>query len=45
VVVVCSEHRLGDVLLVHQHLMVAAAEIQQLIDNQDGKLVLHHLGI
>jgi hydrogenase maturation factor len=57
VAVVCSERRLGDVVRVHQHLVIATAEIQlgedtgtlefvqELINHRDREFVLHGLRI
>jgi hypothetical protein len=57
VVVVHTEHCLGDVVRVHQHLLIVTAEvklgeevcplelIQQLIDYRDGELVFYRPSI
>jgi hypothetical protein len=57
VAMVRSERRFGDVLRVHQHVVVTVAKvelgevacplelIQELVDDRDRKLVLHGLGV
>jgi hypothetical protein len=57
VAMVRSERRFGDVLRVHQHMVVTVVKvklgevacplelIQELVDDRDRKLVLHGLGV
>jgi hypothetical protein len=57
VAMVCPERCFGDVIQVHQHLVVTTAKvefgevarplelIQELVDDRDRKLVFHRLGV